>query len=130
MYYMVMKVRVNPASILRLRCPVCNKGKLFKGFFDTPERCPQCGFFFMRESGYFLPHVPIGYAFTVAMALGTWPIVYYVAGVRSAGLTLALMVGVALGFGIWFLRYAKMLWLALDLTLHPPVDEDFQARGR
>jgi hypothetical protein len=83
----------------------------------------------MRESGYFLPHVPIGYAVTVLMALGTWPILYF-AGVRSAVWTLGLMVGVAIGFGIWFLRYAKMLWLAIDLTLHPPVDEDFQARGR
>ena len=69
-------------TILALRCPVCERGKIFKGYFDTPERCPDCGYFFMRESGYFLPHVPIGYGATAAVALGTWPLLRYVFGVR------------------------------------------------
>ena len=84
----------------------------------------------MRESGYFLPHVAIGYGFTVVAALGTWPLLYYVLGVRSPVLTLAAMVAVAVLFGIWFVRYSKVLWLALDLTLHPPHSEDFESRGR
>jgi hypothetical protein len=33
-------------------------------------------------------------------------------------------------FGLWSIRYAKMLWLAIDLTIHPSVLEDFEARGR
>ena len=57
-------------ALLRLRCPICGKGKLFEGYFDSPVRCPSCGYYFMRESGYFLPHVVIGYAFTVLVALG------------------------------------------------------------
>ncbi len=125
-----MKVSVRLSSVLRLRCPVCNRGRIFKGLFDTPQRCPQCGYFFMRESGYFLPHVPIGYLATVAIGLGSWPFLYYVVGLRSAPLTLGIMISLAVIFGIWFLRYAKMLWLAIDLTLHPPVDEDFRSRGR
>jgi hypothetical protein len=40
------------------------------------------------------------------------------------------MIAVALGFGIWVIRYAKMLWLAFDLYMHPPVREDFEGRGR
>jgi hypothetical protein len=84
----------------------------------------------MRESGYFLPHVPIGYAFTVLAALGSWPLLYYVIGVRSAALTLGIMVTVAVLFGVWFVRYSKALWLAIDLTLHPPASEDFESRGR
>jgi hypothetical protein len=35
-----------------------------------------------------------------------------------------------IGFGMWSLRYAKMLWLMLDLKIHPPVKEDFERRGR
>ena len=84
----------------------------------------------MRESGYFLPHVPIGYGFTVLAALGTWPVARYAFGIRNAALTLSLMVAVAVLFGIWFVRYSKVLWLALDLTLHPPHSEDFESRGR
>jgi uncharacterized protein (DUF983 family) len=117
-------------ALLRLRCPICGKGKLFRGYFDSPARCPSCGYFFMRESGYFLPHVAIGYGFTVVAALGTWPLLYYVFGIRNAALTLTAMVLVAVFFGVWFVRYSKVLWLALDLTLHPPSSEDFEARGR
>ncbi len=84
----------------------------------------------MRESGYFLPHVAIGYGATVFVALSTWPLLRYVFGVRSDAVILTAMILVGVLFGIWFLRYAKMLWLALDLTLHPPADEDFKSRGR
>ena len=84
----------------------------------------------MRESGYFLPHVAIGYAFTVIAALGAWPVLYYLLGIRNAAVTLTIMVSIALLFGVWFVRYSKVLWLALDLTLHPPHSEDFEPRGR
>jgi uncharacterized protein (DUF983 family) len=116
--------------LLRLRCPVCGVGKLFRGYFDNPERCSECGYYFMRETGYFLPHVPIGYGATVLLALGCWPVLRYAFGVESATLTLSLMVSVALFFGIWFVRYAKAIWLAIDLTIHPPAAEDFKPRGR
>jgi len=118
------------SALLRLRCPICGKGKLFRGYFDSPERCPSCGYFFMRESGYFLPHVPIGYAFTVAISLGTWPVLYYIFGIRNAAVTLTTMIAVAVIFGVWFIRYSKALWLALDLKLNPPSSEDFESRGR
>jgi hypothetical protein len=84
----------------------------------------------MRESGYFLPHVAIGYLATVLGALGSWPVLYYLVGVRSAAVTLTVMIAVALGFGVWFIRYAKMLWLVFDLYMHPAVKEDFENRGR
>ena len=84
----------------------------------------------MRETGYFLPHVAIGYGATVAAALGVWPLLRYVVGIRSDWIILAAMVATGLGFGLWFVRYAKMLWLAIDLKLNPPTREDFQSRGR
>ena len=117
-------------AFLRLQCPVCENARIFNGFFDTPERCPSCGYFFMRESGYFLPHVAIGYPILVAVALGTWPFMKYVLHVHSDAIVLTTMVAVGILFGTWFLRYAKMLWLAFDLWMHPSALEDFQARGR
>ena len=117
-------------NLLRLRCPICGVGKLFRGYFDNPERCSECGYYFMRESGYFLPHVAIGYGGTVLVSLGCWPLMRYVFGIQSPVITLTVMVSVAFLFGIWFVRYSKALWLALDLTIHPPAAEDFKSRGR
>src|ERR1700730_6710446 len=121
-----MKLR----NALALRCPVCGKGKLFHGYFDTPEKCPVCGYFFMRESGYFLPHVAIGYLATVGAALAVWPILRFVFHVQSDAVILGSMVTAAVVFGVWCLRYVKMLWLLIDLKVHPPSQEDFQSRGR
>jgi hypothetical protein len=84
----------------------------------------------MRESGYFLPHVVIGYGFTILASLGSWPFLYFVLGIRNAAVTLTVMITVAVLFGVWFIRYSKVLWLALDLTLNPPASDDFEPRGR
>lgn len=121
-----MKLR----SILTLRCPVCRKGKIFKSLLDTPEQCPECKYFFMRESGYYLPHFAIAYPATAAAALGTWPILEYVFGVQSDRWLLTGMLVVGGLFGVWFIRYAKMIWLVFDLTVHPPSREDFEQRNR
>jgi len=117
-------------ALLRLRCPICGKGKLFRGYFDSPERCVSCGYYFMRESGYFLPHVAIGYGVTVLVSLGSWPLMRYVLGIQNPAITLGVMIAVAVLFGVWFVRYSKVLWLALDLTLNPPESGDFESRGR
>ena len=121
---------MNLLSILTLRCPVCNQGKLFKTLLDTPEQCSECKYFFMRESGYYLPHFAIAYVATAGAALGTWPLLRYVVGVQSDAVILTTMVLVGLVFGMWFIRYAKMIWLNIDLTIHPPSREDFEQRNR
>jgi hypothetical protein len=50
--------------------------------------------------------------------------------IDSPTITLSVMVTTALLFGIWFIRYSKAIWLALDLTIHPPSKDDFSSRGR
>ena len=121
---------ISLGALARLKCPVCREGELFRGYFDNPDQCSTCGYFFMRESGYFLPHVPIGYAFTVLASIGSWPLLRFVVGIKDAAITLTVMVAVAILFGIWFIRYSKVFCLALDLTLRPPTSEDFEERGR
>jgi hypothetical protein len=40
------------------------------------------------------------------------------------------MILVGLVFGLWSIRYAKIIWLNIDLTIHPPNREDFEQRNR
>ena len=121
---------MNLRSIVTLRCPVCGRGKIFKSLLDTPEQCPECKYFFMRESGYYLPHFAIAYLATAAAALLTWPFLSIVVGVKSDNTILMVMILVGVTFGLWFIRYAKMIWLNIDLTIHPPNREDFEQRDR
>src|SRR5688572_19213910 len=117
-------------NLLRLRCPVCGKGKIFRGYLDTPDRCPECGFYFMRETGYFLPHAPISYLLIVFAAAFAFVLLRLVFHIQSDAVVLSSMLVFAVAFGVWSNRYTKMIWLTIDLTLHPPTKEDFQARGR
>ena len=117
-------------NLLRLRCPVCGKGKIFHGYLDTPDTCPECGFYFMRETGYFLPHAPISYLLIVLAAVFVLGLLRLVFDVKSDAIVLSSMVIFAVAFGVWSNRYTKMIWLVIDLKLNPPTKEDFQSRGR
>jgi hypothetical protein len=105
---------------------------MFKGYgyLDTPKQCEHCGFYFMRETGYFLPHAPISYLLIVAAAVIPWVVLRLIFHVESDAIVLPSMVIFAMGFGVWSNRYTKMAWMLIDLTLHPPTKEDFQERGR
>ncbi|HZI50871.1 MAG TPA: DUF983 domain-containing protein [Terriglobia bacterium] len=122
--------RLNFGTFFKLRCPVCGRGKIFHGYLDTPGRCPDCGFYFMRETGYFLPHAPISYLAIVFVALVVWVVVRLILGVESDAVVLTSIIVIPALFALWSNRYAKMLWLVFDLWLHPPTQEDFEPRGR
>ena len=124
------RVELKLGDLLRLRCPVCSKARMFTGYLDTPTRCPECGFHFMRETGYFLPHAPISYLVIVAAAVVPWVLLRLVFYVESDAIVLSSMVVFALAFGFWSNRYTKMMWVVIDLYLHPPTREDFEERGR
>ena len=50
------KVQVPPIGValrrgLRMRCPRCGEGRLFRRGIDTFERCSSCGLVFERDAG-------------------------------------------------------------------------------
>lgn len=85
------------------------------------EDCPACGHHFERHEGYWLGAIAINTIVTIglfAIALVgsialTWPDPPWTA------ITLG-VVAVNLFFPIAFYPWSKLLWVALDLSLHPP----------
>jgi uncharacterized protein (DUF983 family) len=105
---------------LRLRCPVCGQGPMFRSWFVRNEECPRCGWRFLREEGYFTGAMAINLVVTelvlCALAIGL-----IVAGLPIA-LDLAIGVGVALLISLGGWPYSQSLWVVCDLMLHP-IDE-------
>jgi hypothetical protein len=64
------------------------------------------------------------------VAVLVWVAVRLVIGVESDVIVLISIIVVPALFAFWSNRYAKMLWMTFDLWLHPPTQEDFEARGR
>ena len=58
-------------DLLRLRCPVCRKGAVFRGLFSMNTNCPSCEVKFERENGYFMGAMWIAYGMGVCSVIPT-----------------------------------------------------------
>ncbi len=117
-------------AVAGLKCPVCLEGPVFKDRFNAHQKCPGCGFYFSRESGFWAGSTYFGYGATVFVAGAVGLILGLVFGLGWTLPVLAAVIVVAIVFSLWFFPYARVIWLSLDLYLNPPVTEDFEGRGR
>lgn len=103
---------------LRLRCPCCGKGRLFRRGLTMHERCSTCGLVFEQEQGYFVGAIYINYAATAALTIGGYLLLdtYTELSLRAL---MILGVGVAVVFPLAFFRHSKSFWLALDFLFNP-----------
>jgi uncharacterized protein (DUF983 family) len=112
---------------LRLRCPHCGGRPVFVSWSHLVPNCPVCGLGFERgEQGYWL-----GAYFFNLMAMETIFSVWVVAFLAATWpeppweffqvATLGLMLVVP----FLFFPYSKTLFLAFDLWVRPPSEEDF-----
>ena len=108
---------------IRLRCPRCGLGRLFRGPFKSLHNCAGCHLRFEREQGYYLGAIYLNYGATVVLALTG-----YFLGERYGALTLTQQIALwgtfSLLFPLWFFRYSRSLWLALDHFFDPGGTED------
>jgi uncharacterized protein (DUF983 family) len=119
------------ARALRLRCPNCGGGPLFRRWLVMRPSCPNCHLVLDRgEADYFIGGYVVNFVGAeLAVALGalvaivsTWPDVPW-NGIKWA--LLALMVPLPVVTYPW----AKTLWLAVDLTLRPVTLGDLVGHG-
>lgn len=116
---------------LRLRCPNCGGGPLFRKWIVMAGTCPSCHLKLDRgEADYFIGGFLINFvvaellicAGALAGILMTWPDVPW--GWIQVYL-LALMIPVPILFYPW----AKCLWLAVDLVFRPVTLADLEGHG-
>lgn len=81
-------------------------------------RCEQCDLDFHREPGFYLGSVYINYGLTATLATAGF-ISLNLSGIISPPLLLGICVLFCVGFGCWFFRYARSLWLAFDQYWDP-----------
>jgi uncharacterized protein (DUF983 family) len=97
----------------RLRCPRCGATALFRGWFTMAEGCALCGLRFERAQGYFVGAIYVNYAATALLAIGGFFLLWGLTDL-SSGAQLAVLLPVVIGFPLWFFRYSRSFWLALE----------------
>lgn len=98
---------------IRLRCPACGGGRLYRGWFRMADACGTCRAPFLREPGFYLGSIYVNYGVTVIVTGAVYALVALVAGAGpEAGLATSLAVAVV--FPVIFFHHARSLLLALD----------------
>ena len=114
---------------LRLVCPVCGGGKLFRGWFRMHRSCSQCGLVFERGPGYWLGSIYVNYGLTALLVTAGYLVLWFTEAASPEAL-LVILTGFAVVFPLWFFRYARSLWLGFDHLVDPEQETaDRQARG-
>ena len=103
---------------LRLRCPRCGVGRLYRKLFQMHPACRHCGLKYEREQGYFVGAIYINYAATVMIAVPGF-FVLDVFAELSIQRQLALWVPFAVIFPLLFFHHSRSLWLVLDHLFNP-----------
>jgi uncharacterized protein (DUF983 family) len=102
----------------RLVCPRCGRGPLFRGWFRMAPACDLCGLSFERAQGYFVGAIYVNYAVTTVIAIGGYFLLWGLTEL-STKTQLALWLPVVVVFPIWFFRYSRSFWLALEYAINP-----------
>lgn len=113
---------------LRLRCPHCGRGALLRHWFALHECCPACGLRFERgDEGYQVGSLTVNMiavellfaGLFVGIVFATWPDVPWEA-LQYGG------VGLMVAGPLVLFPFARGIFLACDLVMRPPTDEDFR----
>jgi uncharacterized protein (DUF983 family) len=112
---------------LRRRCPYCGSRGVFAGPMTLKDRCPGCNTLFAYEDGYFLGSYAINVVFIIIFGIA---LVFSLIAFTDLSVLQMQILGVAIVVALPILMYplTLMVWVALDITLHPP--GDFSERPR
>jgi uncharacterized protein (DUF983 family) len=113
-----MRFRTIFLRAVRLRCPACGQGRLFRGWFQMHPACSHCGLKYQREPGYFLGSIYFNYGLTALIITAVFFGLFLGAGV-SPDAMLWPLAAFCVFFPLWFFRYARSLWLAFDEYFDP-----------
>ena len=100
-------------DLLRLRCPVCREGSIFRGPFTMNPDCPKCGIHFERENGYFMGAMWIAYFLGAGSLVPTVVILTLKYEAEMRDVVLAGTVQLILLQPILF-AYSRAIWMYID----------------
>ncbi|GAC1315176.1 MAG: hypothetical protein NVSMB14_15210 [Isosphaeraceae bacterium] len=101
---------------VRLRCPVCGKGKVFPGAFNFMKMKPSCEFcgrVYEREPGFFLGSIYFNYGATVIFATVFYFIPFFWQGRPVQSLLVPIII-FCIVFPLVFFRYSRCLFMSFD----------------
>lgn len=95
-------------------------GRLYASYTRMNPKCDRCGFPFRREDGFYLGAIYFNYGLTALILAVGYPLLV-LSGNLAPTRALAACMAFAVGFPLFFFRYARSLWLGFDEFVDPRV---------
>jgi uncharacterized protein (DUF983 family) len=119
------------ARALKLRCPVCGVGKMFRGWLHMRPECENCGYHFDRnEHDYFIGAYTINLIVAEMIVVASMLLVMYLSWPDVPWTKMTwIMVACMIPAPVITYPFSKSLWLAIDLMFQPPTELEFTPRS-
>lgn len=111
---------MNLKAVLLARCPSCRKGPVTSRLLSVRKRCPECGYDFQPESGYYLGAMMISF---FVSGFVTIPVMV-ILKVKDIDL-FSLFLWSSIEFGALLLLlvfYSRIIWLHLEHSMTRRLD--------
>ena len=103
---------------LALRCPRCGRAPLFRGWFTMNTVCAVCDLRFERAQGYWIGAIYVNYGVTTTIAVAGFFTLWTWTALSTAA-QLAIWIPFCVLFPLWFFRYSRAVWLAIEHGVNP-----------
>lgn len=105
-------------SVMHQKCPHCQEGDMFKHpslslkFMDMHDRCPVCGFDFIKEPSFYFGAMYFSYAFQTVVCVAVYLILRFTMNPDTWTYVIWMIVGSILILP-WNYRWSRVSWLNL-----------------
>lgn len=119
---------------LRLRCPCCGRGPVYRRLLRSYHECPLCGLRYYREPGYYVGAMIVNYGLTAFALIAIYlfslllPPFWHV----SSGTKIIAWMAAAALVSLALVPHTRSLWLAVDYWIEPwpPTEPLFRSHTR
>jgi uncharacterized protein (DUF983 family) len=98
-------------TLFSARCPACNEGPIFDGFWAVRRACPTCGAVFLRDPGSWTGATVVSYMSSAVFAVGAI-LLCLATGWLVEGIEWAIA-GATVVFALVSFRFVKAAWVGI-----------------
>lgn len=104
---------------LRLRCPACGKGRIYRSFFSVHSACAACGSVYQRDPGDWSGGAEIALVLTVLFAVVGLVLVSRLTEWDPMAELVVVLAGTAIAFPLFY-RHVKGFWIGVVRSWEGP----------